>query len=221
MVRDDTAPVKARILTSTGEPYLLSLLCSACKKLDAGQGSISSWNPLGCRAIDFQRNSIGWMRQRARKLVLRRKRFKVGKPTQLRSLQKLEMCDLGSEFFEATLTVGNFGAEQILMVTIEGVAFQVFVGSATPPRRWTIRRSCRSAQVLAVAPMAPQCSSPLTAGRRRETQRCRRVPASSARCRAHHCGRLVDLRLQHRLHVPRLDTDHWQLGIGESTEEPL
>jgi hypothetical protein len=39
------------------------------------------------------------------------------------------MCDLRSEFFEATLTVGNFGAEQILMVTIEGVAFQVFVGS--------------------------------------------------------------------------------------------
>src|SRR5262249_47416612 len=25
---------------------------------------------------------------------------------------------------------------------------------------------------------------------------------------------LVDLRLQHRLHVPRLDTDHWQLGFG-------
>jgi hypothetical protein len=29
---------------------------------------------------------------------------------------------------------------------------------------------------------------------------------------------LVDLRLQHRLHVPRLDTDHWQLGFGESAE---
>jgi hypothetical protein len=27
------------------------------------------------------------------------------------------------------LTVGNFGAEQVLMMTIEGVAFQVFVGS--------------------------------------------------------------------------------------------
>jgi hypothetical protein len=35
--------------------------------------------------------------------------------------------------------------------------------------------------------------------------------------RSHHLGdaarivavRLVDLRLQHRLHVPRLDTDHW------------
>ena len=38
------------------------------------------------------------------------------------------MCDLGSEFFEAALTVGNFGAEQILMATIEGVALQVFVG---------------------------------------------------------------------------------------------
>src|SRR5579863_9530725 len=32
---------------------------------------------------------------------------------------------------------------------------------------------------------------------------------------------LVDLRLQHRLHVPRLDTNHRQLGFGESAEQPL
>lgn len=29
---------------------------------------------------------------------------------------------------------------------------------------------------------------------------------------------LVDLRLQHRPHVPRLYTDHWQLGFGESAK---
>src|SRR5271155_1201656 len=47
--------------------------------------------------------------------------------------------------------------------------------------------------------------------------------------RPHHLGdaasivavRLVDLRLQHRLHVPRLDTDHWQACFGECAEEPL
>ena len=39
------------------------------------------------------------------------------------------MCDRGGEFVEATLTVGNFGAEQVLMMAIEGVAFQIFVGS--------------------------------------------------------------------------------------------
>src|ERR1700744_3575499 len=33
--------------------------------------------------------------------------------------------------------------------------------------------------------------------------------------------RLVDLRLQHSPHVPRLDTDHRQLGFDESTEQPL
>src|SRR6266480_6218068 len=33
--------------------------------------------------------------------------------------------------------------------------------------------------------------------------------------------RLVDLRLQHRLHVPRLDTDHWQARFAESAEKPL
>src|SRR5262245_38438330 len=32
---------------------------------------------------------------------------------------------------------------------------------------------------------------------------------------------LVDLRLQHRPHVPRLDTDHRQARFGESTEQPL
>src|ERR1700740_3305234 len=32
---------------------------------------------------------------------------------------------------------------------------------------------------------------------------------------------LVDLRLQHRLHVPRLDTDHRQARFGERTEKPL
>src|SRR5208337_1216312 len=47
--------------------------------------------------------------------------------------------------------------------------------------------------------------------------------------RPHHLGdaagivavRLVDLRLQHRLHVPRLDTDHWQACFGECAEQPL
>src|SRR5436309_8972349 len=33
--------------------------------------------------------------------------------------------------------------------------------------------------------------------------------------------RLVDLRLQCRPHVPRLDTDHRQARIGESVEQPL
>src|SRR4051794_8896636 len=33
--------------------------------------------------------------------------------------------------------------------------------------------------------------------------------------------RLVDLRLQHRLHVPRLNADHRQSCIGESAEQPL
>ena len=32
---------------------------------------------------------------------------------------------------------------------------------------------------------------------------------------------LIDLRLQHRPHVPRLDTDHRQICFGERTEEPL
>jgi hypothetical protein len=33
--------------------------------------------------------------------------------------------------------------------------------------------------------------------------------------------RLIDLRLQYRLHVPRFNTDHRQLRFGESTEQPL
>src|SRR5438128_11659841 len=33
--------------------------------------------------------------------------------------------------------------------------------------------------------------------------------------------RLVDLRLQHRLHVPRLNADHRQSCFGESAEQPL
>src|ERR1700688_4211482 len=32
---------------------------------------------------------------------------------------------------------------------------------------------------------------------------------------------LVDLRLQYRPHVPRLDTDHRQARFGQSTEKPL
>ena len=32
---------------------------------------------------------------------------------------------------------------------------------------------------------------------------------------------LIDLRLQHRPHVPRLNTDHRQVGFGKSTEQPL
>src|SRR5271163_2187549 len=32
---------------------------------------------------------------------------------------------------------------------------------------------------------------------------------------------LVDLRLQHRPHVPRLDADHWQGCFGERAEQPL
>jgi hypothetical protein len=49
------------------------------------------------------------------------------------------------------------------------------------------------------------------------------------KARPHHLGDaarivavgLVDLRLQHRLHVPRLDTDHRQACFGESAEQPL
>src|SRR5215510_15987877 len=33
--------------------------------------------------------------------------------------------------------------------------------------------------------------------------------------------RLVDLRLQHCLHMPRFNADHRQLCFGESTEQPL
>src|SRR5262245_58448464 len=33
--------------------------------------------------------------------------------------------------------------------------------------------------------------------------------------------RLIDLRLQHRLHVPRLNADHRQSCFGESAEQPL
>ena len=32
---------------------------------------------------------------------------------------------------------------------------------------------------------------------------------------------LVDLCLQHRPHVPGLDTDHRQAGFSKSTEQPL
>src|SRR5271157_2365543 len=32
---------------------------------------------------------------------------------------------------------------------------------------------------------------------------------------------LVDLCLQHRPHVPRLDADHWQARLGESAVKPL
>src|SRR3974390_3087559 len=31
---------------------------------------------------------------------------------------------------------------------------------------------------------------------------------------------LVDLRLQHRFHMPRFDTDHRQACLGESAEQP-
>ena len=33
--------------------------------------------------------------------------------------------------------------------------------------------------------------------------------------------RLVDLRLQRRPHVPRLDTDHWQACFRQRAEQPL
>src|SRR5580698_5971049 len=62
-------------------------------------------------------------------LVLGRGRIKVRKSAQDCGLQKFEVCDRGGEFVEATLTVGNFGAEQVLMMAIDGVAFQIFVGS--------------------------------------------------------------------------------------------
>jgi hypothetical protein len=41
------------------------------------------------------------------------------------------MRDRGGKFLEATLPVGNLGAEQILVVAIERFAFQVFVGSVS------------------------------------------------------------------------------------------
>src|SRR4029450_10247509 len=46
-------------------------------------------------------------------------------------------------------------------------------------------------------------------------------PASSALCRAHRCGRLVDQRRQHGPHVPCLNTDHWQARFGENAVKPL
>ena len=33
--------------------------------------------------------------------------------------------------------------------------------------------------------------------------------------------RLVNLRLQHRTHVPRLNADYRQLRFGQSTKQPL
>jgi hypothetical protein len=47
--------------------------------------------------------------------------------------------------------------------------------------------------------------------------------------RPHHLGHaprivavgLVDLRLQRRPHVPRLDADHWQACFGKGAEKPL
>ena len=39
------------------------------------------------------------------------------------------MRDRGGELLEATLPVQNLGAEQVLMMAIERVAFKVFVGS--------------------------------------------------------------------------------------------
>src|SRR5262249_10984452 len=46
-------------------------------------------------------------------------------------------------------------------------------------------------------------------------------PASSARYRGIIAVRLVDLRLQYRSHVPRLDTNHRQAGFRQRTEQPL
>ena len=46
-------------------------------------------------------------------------------------------------------------------------------------------------------------------------------PASSAPCHAHVAGGLVDLGLQHRTHVPRLNADHWQARFGENAVKPL
>src|SRR5476651_1403247 len=55
------------------------------------------------------------------------------------------------------------------------------------------------------------------------------IGASSIALRPHHLRHatrivavgLVDLRLQHRPHMPRLDTDHRQARFGQSTEQPL
>jgi hypothetical protein len=48
-------------------------------------------------------------------------------------------------------------------------------------------------------------------------------PASSARYRGHRYDtiRLIDLRLQHGPHVPRLDTDHRQTCFDQSAVRPL
>src|SRR5258705_12207034 len=53
--------------------------------------------------------------------------------------------------------------------------------------------------------------------------------SASPKSRPHHLGHaarvvavgLVDLRLQHRPHVPRLDTDHRQAGLGKRAKKPL
>ena len=41
------------------------------------------------------------------------------------------MRDLGSEFLEAALPVGDLGREQVLMVVVERFALEIFVGSVS------------------------------------------------------------------------------------------
>jgi Cation efflux family len=51
--------------------------------------------------------------------------------------------------------------------------------------------------------------------------KCRKCLDPERRWASSRPVRLVDLRLQHRLHVPRLNTNHRQAGFGESAEKPF
>src|ERR1700732_2213794 len=66
-------------------------------------------------------------------------RLIVRKPAQRCSLQKLEMRDRIRKLLEATLSVGNFGAEQVLMMAVERLALQVLVGAVSQSNR----RACQ------------------------------------------------------------------------------
>jgi hypothetical protein len=62
-------------------------------------------------------------------LIAQRRRFQVWKSGQHGGLQELKMRDRDSQFPEATLPIGTFDFEKILMEAVKSFALQVFVGS--------------------------------------------------------------------------------------------
>jgi len=70
----------------------------------------------------------------------------VREPAQRSCLQELEVRDLGGKFLEATLPVGDLCSEQILMVAIECLAIQIFIGSVS-------KRNCGARQHILDPPV--------------------------------------------------------------------